>query len=220
MSANYNETTFNQICSHLEGNGYRFFSVPEKGVVSFNTCSSGFVHIHHLQYGLNVKENCFVVNCNCPFRFNLKDKEETRRVAEFILRANYGLRAGCFEIDYSDGEIRYRIWVPSYGYLKDETIERAIDIASAMFLRYGEGLADVVFKGVAPKDAVERCENPAAFAADGDSEGEGTLEIPDDLRAQFEALFRDAAASSSSEGEEAAGESESDSDSEEENGDE
>jgi hypothetical protein len=39
----------------------------------------------------------------------VKAPERTRPlVAEYITRANYGLRIGNFEMDYSDGEIRYK----------------------------------------------------------------------------------------------------------------
>jgi hypothetical protein len=35
--------------------------------------------------------------------------EEVRlAVAEFLTRANYGMRIGNFELDYSDGEVRYK----------------------------------------------------------------------------------------------------------------
>jgi hypothetical protein len=32
-------------------------------------------------------------------------------VAEFLTRANYGIKNGCFEMDFLDSEIRYRTYV-------------------------------------------------------------------------------------------------------------
>ena len=35
-------------------------------------------------------------------------EDKRREVAEFITRANYGMRIGNFEMDFSDGELRYK----------------------------------------------------------------------------------------------------------------
>ena len=81
-------------------------------------------------------------------------------VAEYITRANYGLRLGNFEMDYRDGEVRYRChnffgdWIPSGEEL--ETI--AVGCPVQMWRRYGNGFLKVLFGGMSAKDAIEETE--------------------------------------------------------------
>ena len=60
----------------------------------------------------------------------VKAPEEARpAVAEFITRANYGMRIGNFEMDYSDGEVRYKSSLDFEGTtLSPEWIKHAIYI--------------------------------------------------------------------------------------------
>ena len=47
-------------------------------------------------------------------------ENKTHEVAEFVTRANYGMIIGNFELDYSDGEIRYKtsVDVEDFGRLR------------------------------------------------------------------------------------------------------
>ena len=55
--------------------------------------------------------------------------------------ANYGLVDGNFEYDVSDGEIRYKSFVPDYAELTEDAIDRAVGIIIRMANRYGKGTA-------------------------------------------------------------------------------
>jgi hypothetical protein len=76
-------------------------------------------------------------------------------VAEFITRANYGMRIGNFEMDYSDGEIRYKSSVDFEGEtLTHNWIRNAIYPAVQTMDRYLNGLMAVIYGGKTPADAV------------------------------------------------------------------
>ena len=61
---------------------------------------------------------------------------------EYITRANYGLTMGCFEFDYSDGEVGFRTYLTSIdGDPEFDNVEWVVDMPGAMFRRYGDGLA-------------------------------------------------------------------------------
>ena len=78
---------------------------------------------------------------------SMKADEQTRAMAlEFITRANYGIRVGNFEMDMSDGEIRYKVYINARGLdsISDEQIEEGIFIAANMLDRYGDGLLKVI----------------------------------------------------------------------------
>ena len=82
------------------------------------------------------------------------------RVAEYILRANYGLRYGSFEMDYRDGEIRYHVQTDCTGLTKlpEHLFRRAIGIPINMFERYGDGLIAVMYDIKSPESAIQDAE--------------------------------------------------------------
>lgn len=81
-------------------------------------------------------------------------------VAAFITRANYGLILGNFELDFDDGEIRYKVTtVCGQAELTTPIVERTFDMGFCMFDRYGEGLLQVLYGGAAPIATVDAIEN-------------------------------------------------------------
>jgi hypothetical protein len=81
-------------------------------------------------------------------------------VAEYITRANYGLRIGNFELDYSDGEVRFK---SSFNF-EGETLTYGM-LRNAMYPavhsldRYLPGLMRVSFGGATPLEAIEEIES-------------------------------------------------------------
>lgn len=88
--------------------------------------------------------------------------EEVRpAVAEFITRANYGMRIGNFEMDYSDGEVRYKSSLDFEGEaLTPALIHNAIYPAVMTLDRYLPGLMSVMFGGRTPYEAIQEIEAP------------------------------------------------------------
>lgn len=87
------------------------------------------------------------------------DEESRPAVAEYLTRANYGLRNGNFELDYSDGEVRYKVYLDFCGQIPPvECTERSIDMGVAMFKRYGDGLLAVMVGGASPRDMIAKAE--------------------------------------------------------------
>jgi hypothetical protein len=90
----------------------------------------------------------------------IKVPEELRlATAEFTTRANYGMRIGNFEMDFNDGEIRYKSSLD----FKDETltpqlIKLAIYPAVQTLDRYLPGLMTVIHGGKTPAEAVAEIE--------------------------------------------------------------
>jgi hypothetical protein len=93
-----------------------------------------------------------VVTVNVP--------EEVRpAVAEFITRANYGLRLGNFEMDYADGEVRFKCSLDFEGEaLTHNLIRRAIYPAVQTMDKYLPGLMKVAFGARTPVEAIQEIE--------------------------------------------------------------
>jgi len=83
-------------------------------------------------------------------------------VAEFITRANYGMIIGNFELDYADGEIRYKTSVDFEDVGVDESLVRHLIYANVLTLdKYFPGLMRVLYAGIDPADAIEEVEGDA-----------------------------------------------------------
>jgi len=90
----------------------------------------------------------------------VKAPEEQRPlVAEFVTRANYGLRIGNFELDYGDGEVRFKSSLHFEGVpLDPRLIRAALEPAVTTLDRYLPGLMAVIYGGQSPLEAIGQIE--------------------------------------------------------------
>lgn len=88
------------------------------------------------------------------------DESCMAEMGEFLHRANYRMRFGCFEIDYDDCEIRFKFSVnckddfPSH-----ESIKNLCYIPVVMADCYGNGILAVSLGIASAKDAIEKIES-------------------------------------------------------------
>lgn len=81
-------------------------------------------------------------------------------MAEYLHRVNYGMQNGNFEMDYDDGEVRYKVFtIAKEGNISEDTIRRNILTGVVMFRKYGDGMLKIMTgeKGE-PKEWVEIAE--------------------------------------------------------------
>jgi hypothetical protein len=104
----------------------------------------------------------FVFYSVCPM--NAPDARRAA-VAEFITRANYGMILGNFELDYSDGEVRYKTSTDVEGaQLAAATIKQLVYTNVLIMDRYLPGIMAVMFGGANPADEVARIEAVLALS--------------------------------------------------------
>ena len=92
--------------------------------------------------------------------------EQRVAVSEFITRANYNLNNGNFEMDFNDGELRYKATVSQNDLLRDDatalrSMNYLMTLGLAMWMRYGDNLAALLFGFAGDKsieDLVNQCE--------------------------------------------------------------
>ncbi|KAL7573272.1 hypothetical protein ACA910_003417 [Epithemia clementina (nom. ined.)] len=85
--------------------------------------------------------------------------------AELLMRINYSLVLGNFEIDFRDGEIRYRMAVDVEGsHLSLSMIETNIMVSAATMDRYFPVMMTVIYGNKAPVEALEEVRNPTLAA--------------------------------------------------------
>jgi Putative bacterial sensory transduction regulator len=100
--------------------------------------------------GTNGKWNCYA-----------KAREENKRqaVAEFLTRANYGLMIGNFELDFNDGEIRYKTSIDIVGdNLSFALIKNLVYTNVTMMDEYLPGILFVIDGNASPKEAITKIE--------------------------------------------------------------
>jgi len=80
-------------------------------------------------------------------------------MAEFLTRANYGLVIGNFEMDFNDGEVRYKTSIDVEGdRLTSALIKQMVYINVLMMDRYLPGIMSVAFGKADPAQAIAAIE--------------------------------------------------------------
>ena len=134
---------------------------------------------------ISPEEDCFNVFAFSKLNADPENKRQMANMALFLTRANYGLKAGNFEMDCRDGEIRYKTYVDCEdGLPTDNLISNAIGIAVAMVRRYAPGIIQVLVNHMDPEKAVESSEHPERFGPGPDTDDDDDdlpFDVPEDI---------------------------------------
>ena len=80
-------------------------------------------------------------------------------VAEAITRANFGLPVGGFELDFEDGEVRFRVGIDvEGGSFAPVMMQNMLGLSVAMCDRYHDALMRVMFADMEPAAAIALAE--------------------------------------------------------------
>lgn len=71
--------------------------------------------------------------------------------AELLTRINFGLTHGCFEMDFEDGEVRFRTSVPLTGDVPPELVEHLVFSNLCTVDRFFGAIMKVLYADAAPK---------------------------------------------------------------------
>jgi hypothetical protein len=98
----------------------------------------------------------FVFYSVCP---SYVPEHKRLAMAEFLTRANYGLVIGNFEMDFRDGEIRYKTSLDvEGGLLTPGMIKQAVYVNVHMMDRFLPAIMGVMYGGLTPEDAIKQVE--------------------------------------------------------------
>lgn len=99
-----------------------------------------------------VKEDCCIILGVLPERIR---QEERSLVAEYLCRINLGLCYGHFDLDFDDGEIRYKTGIKQVDFLSlsQDKIGEFMISPAIMFDLYGPGLLDILKGEKSPEEA-------------------------------------------------------------------
>ena len=110
-----------------------------------------FVHAH--------EDNQRLLVYSRPQGINLKPID-IAAMAEFLTRANYGLFVGNFELDYSDGEVRFKTSLSVQGSRMNSALISEVVTPSLLLMdQYLPGLNAVATGQMSPQAAIEWVES-------------------------------------------------------------
>jgi hypothetical protein len=104
-----------------------------------------------------VQQEQFVFYSVCPV-----NAPENKRlaIAEFLTRANSGMIIGNFELDFADGEIRYKTSIDVQGdFLSFELIKQLVYANVTMMDEYLPGIMSIIYGNASPEDAIAQIES-------------------------------------------------------------
>ncbi len=116
--------------------------------------------LKNVRYIIRVRDENYNVYAISPINADESDSDMMQKMAEFICRANYGLKNGNFELDMRDGEIRYKCFVDCEEDIPSETtIRNSIFCPASMFRVYSPGILAIIFGDSTAKAAIDLCES-------------------------------------------------------------
>lgn len=150
-------TPFRAVLDHCKLHGIRVKSHPREQMVRFST--AGDAAIYNCWMQVTHQEEIFQIWVDYPVL--AKDAKMRAEAAEFVARANHRLVIGHFELDMSDGQVRFHVGhvIGELG-LREDTICRLVGAALGTANRYFPGFMLLLFGGHTAEDAVYLCELP------------------------------------------------------------
>jgi hypothetical protein len=147
---------FDSVVAFLQEDDWRYEEIPGELAIRFSF--SGKSARYECFGQANEDHEIFVFYSIVPIRVA---EEQRQIVAELLARINYGLNIGNFELDMTDGEIRYKTSIDvEGGELTRRMVETLIAVNISTTDRYFAAFTDVLYSGVAPLEAVGRVERP------------------------------------------------------------
>jgi hypothetical protein len=148
------KSIFETVLKFFEEDGWRFSKIEDKDVLRMGYS------------GKNISMRCFAEadeEHQHFFFYSLLEfhapEEKRQEIAEFITRANYGLKLGNFEMDYFDGEIRFKTSVDvEGGELTTDMINAQVYANVRTMDKFGPGIMAVLYGDVSPAAALARIE--------------------------------------------------------------
>jgi hypothetical protein len=103
------------------------------------------------------EQHSFVFYSICPIN---APEDKRAAMAEFLTRANFGLPIGNFEMDYKDGEIRYKCSIDfDKSELTSPLISNVVYDNVGTMDRYLPGIMMVLYANATPQEAIQKVES-------------------------------------------------------------
>lgn len=149
----------NTVRNSFEQLGYRYQKVVEKPIQTIYKLGMGLENGNvDCIIDIRIPDKQVLIFSSCPVNI---PENKRRQIAEFITRANHNLILGSFELDFDDGDLRYKS-----NYIYDDTYPQSQEVFIRNFLisfrmmdKYIPGIMSVLYANLDPKIAITQIEN-------------------------------------------------------------
>ena len=162
MRVQYSKQIAQAVQTFLSEQEWQYEFNEERGIFKFGIMLNG--RLRAMEYQVHIcNTDLIVYGLIPPIGANAEDPEEMNEMLRFLTMANYKLCNGNFEMDCTDGEIRYKCYIDCAGLEAPtpEMIRNALFCAPTMFDRFGLGILNILFADMDAQDAMALCEKPA-----------------------------------------------------------
>jgi len=169
-------TIFSTLIDYMEAEQWRYEILEGQTVLRFHVkTKSG-----RLMCYAEVQEDKYWLLFYSYLPVNVPEDRMTR-VAEFLTRANQGMRIGNFELDFADGEVRYKTSIDMEGgEITHKMIDNLLQANLSTMDRYFNGMMEVVYGSKLPVELIAGIESPDNDE-DDDDEDDDEFAIDDEL---------------------------------------
>ncbi len=156
MAKEYSREIVEKIRDFFEENDWNFQFEEDTGLFRFGLNLNG--KIRSIKYVVDVKKSDFAAFVFPQLNINPKDMQVTYHMLRFLCMVNYRLRDGNFDLDLSDGEIRYRAYVECENMeVSGEAIAAMISTVANAFETFGKGILQIMYADKTAEEAMQMC---------------------------------------------------------------
>ena len=157
MEREYNHDIAQRVIEALEGVKLRFTFDSDAGIAKLSMGQVG--PFRKVDIFVEVRSEDVLTYTFFPLYADSKNPMKLADMAEFITRANYGMCNGCFEMDFRDGEIRFKSYIDCDEQIPgDKVIINSIFTSIAVIKRYIPGFIGIMFMDKSPAAMIAKCE--------------------------------------------------------------
>lgn len=148
-----NKLLLDKIQHRLDQKGVKYHT--KENVINFNI-NIGEI-IGSLKLAIHVLDDSYVSYASLN---NKATPENYCNIAEYLHRANLGLAFGNFEMDYFDGEIRYKyaVEIVNSNNIPNHILDKCVLLPCLMFERYGSGIMKLMLGVGTPEELIRLAE--------------------------------------------------------------
>lgn len=144
-------TLTDKVKSHLDSRSWRYETIPERSLITAG--AKGRAGSFKVIFDMKEDRELLLIYVMCQMNFPEECRE---RLAVYLTLCNYSMTLGNFEMDMSDGEVRYKMSATTKGSeMTLAMIEEMLDVSLAMADRFFEGMVKVAYAGLEPKAAYD-----------------------------------------------------------------
>ena len=159
MSKEYSPVNAGVVKEFLDSDDWVYEFIEEDGLFRFGLTLDG--PVKKADFIVDVQENCVITYALLNnIGADASDPAMMREMADFICKANYGLKNGNFEFDIKDGEIRFKSYIDCEGTAPSiAAVRNSISCCAVMLNIYSQGITGIIFGGLDADTAIAKCEN-------------------------------------------------------------